>query len=77
VCLCVAYKIYYVPFSGRACLWQEDGIDLATIIKGSVAFYRRGMYHDYVSDYVPPTPSELKMLYESNRFIILFSYKKK
>ncbi|KAL9404328.1 hypothetical protein Peur_001300 [Populus x canadensis] len=52
-------------------LFLEDGIDLATIIKGSVAFYRRGMYHDYVSDYVPPTPSELKMLYESNRLFLL------
>ncbi|XP_011045778.1 PREDICTED: acyltransferase-like protein At3g26840, chloroplastic [Populus euphratica] len=52
-------------------LFLEDGIDLATIIKGSAAFYRRGMYHDYVSDYVPPTPSELKILYESNRLFLL------
>lgn len=29
------------------------------------------MYHDYVSDYVPPTPSELQKLYESNRLFLL------
>lgn len=45
---------------------QEDGIDLVTIIKAA-GFYRRGKFIDYVSDYMPPTPSEFKKLYDENR----------
>ncbi|CAK7328372.1 unnamed protein product [Dovyalis caffra] len=52
-------------------LLLEDGNDLATIIKGSAAFYRRGICHDYVSDYIPPTPSEVKKLYELSRLSLL------
>ncbi|KAH9791702.1 AB hydrolase-1 domain-containing protein [Citrus sinensis] len=42
-------------------LFLEDGIDLASAIKGSY-FYRRGKYLDCVSDYVPLTPSEFNKL---------------
>jgi hypothetical protein len=40
-------------------LWQEDGIDLVTIIKAA-GFYRRGKNMDHVSDYMPPTPTEFQ-----------------
>ncbi|KAJ4823185.1 hypothetical protein Tsubulata_015131 [Turnera subulata] len=50
-------------------LLLEDGVDLSTIIKGAT-FFRRGKYHDYISDYFPPTPSEFKKLYESNRLFL-------
>ncbi|KAB1202858.1 hypothetical protein CJ030_MR8G024971 [Morella rubra] len=49
-------------------LFLEDGIDLVTIIKAA-GFYRRGKFIDYVSDYMPPTPSEFKKLYDENRWI--------
>ncbi|KAF5479268.1 hypothetical protein F2P56_000102 [Juglans regia] len=49
-------------------LFLEDGIDLVTIIKGA-GFYRRGKYIDYVSDYMPPTPTEFGKLYDENRWI--------
>ncbi|XP_030512213.2 phytyl ester synthase 2, chloroplastic-like [Rhodamnia argentea] len=48
-------------------LFLENDFDLVTIIKGT-SFYRRGKSLDYVSDYLPPTPSEYKKLYESNRW---------
>ncbi|KAK1567332.1 hypothetical protein Q3G72_010977 [Acer saccharum] len=48
-------------------LFLEDGVDLVTVIKGA-GFYRRGKYIDYVSDYMPPTPSEFKKIQESNRW---------
>ncbi|TXG54919.1 hypothetical protein EZV62_020175 [Acer yangbiense] len=51
-------------------LFLEDGVDLVTVIKGA-GFYRRGKYIDYVSDYMPPTPSEFKKIQESNRWIYL------
>ncbi|KAF2322938.1 hypothetical protein GH714_032222 [Hevea brasiliensis] len=51
-------------------LLLEDEVDLATIIMGT-NFYRRGAYHDYVSDYVPPSPYEFKKIYESVRLIRL------
>ncbi|PSS30306.1 Acyltransferase-like protein [Actinidia chinensis var. chinensis] len=52
--------------SGHALL-LEDGVDLVMIIKGS-SFYRRGRYIDYASDYIPPTPSEFKKVYELHRW---------
>ncbi|XP_057997327.1 phytyl ester synthase 2, chloroplastic-like isoform X1 [Hevea brasiliensis] len=55
---------------GHFLLLQEDEVDLATIIMGT-NFYRRGAYHDYVSDYVPPSPYEFKKIYESVRLIRL------
>ncbi|KAI9120365.1 hypothetical protein K1719_007398 [Acacia pycnantha] len=48
-------------------LFLEGGIDLLTIIK-STSFYRRGKYHDYALDYIPPSPDELKNVLESYRF---------
>ena len=45
---------------------QEDETDLVTIIKGAI-FYRRSKHPDYVSDYIPPTPSEFKKIVESNQ----------
>ncbi|KAG7985013.1 hypothetical protein I3843_03G003300 [Carya illinoinensis] len=49
-------------------LFLEDGIDLVTIIKGA-GFYRRRKYNDYVSDYMPPTPTEFGKIYDENRWI--------
>ncbi|TKY63009.1 Acyltransferase protein [Spatholobus suberectus] len=46
-------------------LFLEDNIDLVTIIKGT-SYYRRGKYHDYASDFIPPTPDEAKKVIESN-----------
>ena len=47
-------------------MWQEDDIDLVTIIKGTT-FYRRGRFFDPVSDYMPPTPPEFNNIYEEHR----------
>ncbi|XP_044500993.1 acyltransferase-like protein At3g26840, chloroplastic isoform X2 [Mangifera indica] len=55
--------------SGHA-LFLEDDFDLVTVIKGA-GFYRRGKYLDYVSDFIPPTPSEFKKIFKSNRWIYL------
>ncbi|XP_010441280.1 PREDICTED: acyltransferase-like protein At3g26840, chloroplastic isoform X3 [Camelina sativa] len=49
-------------------LFLEDGVDLVTIIKCSY-YYRRGKLLDYVSDYIPPTPFELKEYEESQRLL--------
>ncbi|PON61237.1 Diacylglycerol acyltransferase [Parasponia andersonii] len=46
----------------------EDETDLVTIIKGAI-FYRRSKQPDYVSDYIPPTPSEFKKIVESNQWL--------
>lgn len=45
---------------------QEDGVDLVTIIKCTY-YYRRGKSLDYVSDFILPTPFELKEYEESQR----------
>ncbi|KAH7577148.1 hypothetical protein JRO89_XS01G0212400 [Xanthoceras sorbifolium] len=45
----------------------EDGVDLVTVLKGA-GFYRRGKYIDYVSDFMPPTPTEFKKLHESSSY---------
>ncbi|XP_071725385.1 phytyl ester synthase 2, chloroplastic-like [Rutidosis leptorrhynchoides] len=50
-------------------LFLEDGIDMLTVIKAS-CFYRRGKQRDSITDFLPPTPSEFKKLYESNRWLI-------
>ncbi|CAH2045311.1 unnamed protein product [Thlaspi arvense] len=50
-------------------LFFEDGVDLVTIIK-SCCFYRRGKSHDYLSDYIMPTPFELKQQIDDHRFLI-------
>ncbi|CAA7041899.1 unnamed protein product [Microthlaspi erraticum] len=49
-------------------LFLEDGVDLATIMKIGY-FYRRGKKFDYISDYVLPTPFELKEFEESQRLL--------
>ncbi|XP_002512877.2 phytyl ester synthase 2, chloroplastic isoform X1 [Ricinus communis] len=50
-------------------LFLENEVDLVTIIKGT-SFYRRGARHDYISDYIQPSPPEFKRIYDSNRFIV-------
>ncbi|XP_020227392.1 acyltransferase-like protein At3g26840, chloroplastic [Cajanus cajan] len=45
-------------------LFLEGSIDLVTIIKGT-SYYRRGKYHDYASDFLPPTPDEARKIIES------------
>ncbi|XP_057800472.1 phytyl ester synthase 2, chloroplastic-like [Salvia miltiorrhiza] len=47
---------------------QEHGFSLASILTGA-SFYRRGERHNYVSDYLPPTPSEFWRIYELQRWI--------
>ncbi|CAN0924991.1 Phytyl ester synthase 2, chloroplastic [Linum grandiflorum] len=47
-------------------LFLEDGPDLVSTIKGSM-FYRRGKYRDHISDYVPPTPLEFKIIVDKYR----------
>ncbi|KAI5428083.1 phytyl ester synthase 2, chloroplastic isoform X1 [Lathyrus oleraceus] len=49
-------------------LLLEGSIDLVTILKGT-SYYRRRKYHDYVSDFIPPTPYEAKEVIESNSLI--------
>ncbi|KAL0344174.1 UNVERIFIED_CONTAM: Acyltransferase-like protein, chloroplastic [Sesamum angustifolium] len=47
---------------------KEDGFNLVSILTAT-SFYRRGGRHDYVLDYVPPTPSEFQRVYEPQRWI--------
>ncbi|PNY12798.1 acyltransferase-like protein chloroplastic-like [Trifolium pratense] len=49
-------------------LLLEGSIDLVTVIKGTF-YYRRGKYHDYASDFIPPTPNEAKNVFESYRLL--------
>ncbi|KOM38359.1 hypothetical protein LR48_Vigan03g174100 [Vigna angularis] len=42
----------------------EGSIDLATVIKGT-SYYRRGKHHDYLSDFILPTPDEVRKVIES------------
>jgi hypothetical protein len=42
-----------------AVILQEDGICLMTVIKGTSKF-RRSRRHDFVSDFLPPSMTELK-----------------
>ncbi|KAA0060337.1 acyltransferase-like protein [Cucumis melo var. makuwa] len=44
-------------------LFLEDGLDLATTIRGA-SFYRRSQYLDYVSDFIPPSPAEVRKIFE-------------
>lgn len=52
--------------SGHALFLEED-FDLVTTIKGA-CFYRRTRNFDYVSDYMPPTPSEFAKASENVRW---------
>lgn len=49
--------------SGHA-FFLEHAHDLVSIIIGT-SFYRRGAYHNYASDYIPPSPSEFRKICES------------
>ncbi|GFQ01103.1 acyltransferase-like protein at1g54570 chloroplastic [Phtheirospermum japonicum] len=49
-------------------LFLEDGVNLVSILTGT-SFYRRGKRHDYVLDYLPPTPSEFEKVYEPHRWL--------
>ncbi|XP_075493539.1 phytyl ester synthase 2, chloroplastic-like [Primulina tabacum] len=49
-------------------LFLEEGINLVSILVGA-SFYRRGKCLDYVSDYLPPSPSEFQKVYEPLRWI--------
>ncbi|GMH23882.1 hypothetical protein Nepgr_025725 [Nepenthes gracilis] len=49
-------------------LFLEDGVDLVYTIK-CTSFYRRGKQHDFVSDYIAPTPTDFKRAFEENRWI--------
>ncbi|KAJ8771913.1 hypothetical protein K2173_027090 [Erythroxylum novogranatense] len=49
-----------------------DNVDLVTRIKGA-SFYRRRKFHDYVADYIPPSPSEFKSIYDANSWTLLLS----
>ncbi|KAM2203706.1 hypothetical protein ACFX1S_023440 [Malus domestica] len=51
-------------------LFLEDNFDLVTVIKAT-CFYRRSSTHDFVTDYIPLTPSEVKNIIESNRFLTM------
>ncbi|KAI9178353.1 hypothetical protein LWI28_025514 [Acer negundo] len=50
-------------------LFLEDGVDLVTIIKSS-HFYRRGKIVDCISDFIPPSTSELNKVHENIRLFI-------
>ncbi|KAL3653878.1 hypothetical protein CASFOL_003559 [Castilleja foliolosa] len=49
-------------------LFLEDGVNLVSILTGA-SFYRRGRRHDYVLDYLRPSPSEFRKVYEPQRWI--------
>lgn len=47
-------------------LFLEDGVDLVYTVKGAT-FYRRKRSHDYVADYLPPSPSDFKIVEDDYR----------
>lgn len=49
-------------------LFLEDGFDFVSTIKAT-SFYRRGKFHDYISDYFLPTDAELNKISESIRWL--------
>ncbi|KAM7280670.1 hypothetical protein ACFE04_007804 [Oxalis oulophora] len=49
-------------------LFLEDGVDMMTIIKAA-CFYRRRKYHDPISDFLPPTPSDFNKAFEWYRWL--------
>uniref|UniRef100_A0A803MHJ3 Serine aminopeptidase S33 domain-containing protein n=1 Tax=Chenopodium quinoa TaxID=63459 RepID=A0A803MHJ3_CHEQI len=60
-------EIRYFKDSGHF-LFLEDGVDIVTIIKGT-SLYRCGKFHDYLSDYLPPTDAEFKKLSDPFRWL--------
>ncbi|XP_044377241.1 acyltransferase-like protein At3g26840, chloroplastic isoform X5 [Triticum aestivum] len=53
----------YLEEGGQA-LSEEGGFDIVTTIKGA-GYYRRSSQTDFIADYLPPTPSELKKILDS------------
>ncbi|EPS71771.1 hypothetical protein M569_02985, partial [Genlisea aurea] len=53
-------------------LFLNEDIDLVPTITGA-SFYRRGGRHDYVFDYLPPTPSEFEKIYNDVRWFEAFT----
>ncbi|KAL6143058.1 hypothetical protein ACLB2K_053756 [Fragaria x ananassa] len=49
-------------------LFLEDAFDLLTVIK-NVGVYRRSKERDFVTDYIPPSPSEVKGIMDKNRWV--------
>ncbi|CAI8613444.1 unnamed protein product [Vicia faba] len=48
-------------------LFLEGSLDLIMVIKGT-SYYRRGKYHDFDSDFIPPTRDEVNKIIESYSF---------
>ncbi|XP_064947317.1 phytyl ester synthase 1, chloroplastic-like isoform X3 [Musa acuminata AAA Group] len=59
-------KVRYFKDSGHTLL-LEDGINLLTILKGTIT-YRRSRRHDNVTDYLPPSVSDFKTIHQSDRW---------
>jgi hypothetical protein len=59
------FCLHFVPFGMLMHLiflfliLQEDGICLTTVIKGTCK-YRRSRRHEFVTDFLPPSTTELK-----------------
>ncbi|KAJ9562486.1 hypothetical protein OSB04_007646 [Centaurea solstitialis] len=49
-------------------LFLEEDFDLVTVIKGA-GFYRRAKHTDYASDFLPPSPREIKDIVDSARWL--------
>jgi hypothetical protein len=64
--VCILFCFVSDTYGSSTHVWQEDGIDLVTIIKAA-GFYRRGKHIDYVSDYMQPTPTEFEKVYDENK----------
>ena len=43
--------------------FQEEGINLMTVIKGTMK-YRRSRKHDFVLDFLPPSRTEIEVAFE-------------
>nr|XP_011461473.1 PREDICTED: acyltransferase-like protein At3g26840, chloroplastic isoform X2 [Fragaria vesca subsp. vesca] len=53
-------------------LFLDDALDLVSVIK-QVCVYRRSKERDFVLDYIPPSPSEINILRDNNRWINILS----
>lgn len=63
-------RVRYFKDNGHTLL-LEDGVNLLTIIKGALR-YRRSRRHDYVSDFLPPSMSELKRAFDQQNRLLRF-----
>ncbi|KAJ9541340.1 hypothetical protein OSB04_027846 [Centaurea solstitialis] len=59
-------KICYYKDNGHTIL-LEDGLNLLTVIKGTCK-YRRTWKYDYIKDYLPPSMTEFRNGFETNRW---------